>query len=253
MHSEDILDETPLPPAVTDYGWEQSAEIGDFMGAFATAQAGFTDPKKDKQGQYGKHATMAGVYEAMRPHLNKNGIAVVIAKSADHAVGTVSVSVRFYKGAQFIGCHASTPIKADRQSYIWAQASGWTYLERYLTSGLSGVAPDDDDDGAAAANEANPNPKEVQQQHQKKTQPAKTKPEEVTPETAAAPASRTAFFNRTKELGWGLAPVKVLLTKLYKTFDTSALSPEQLESAINIMSKGAPDEVIANLEPAEAA
>ena len=255
MQSEDILDDVPIAPVILDFGQHQSAEIGDLVTALAKAQESFTDPKKDKKGQYGKHATMAGVYEAVRKHLNKQGIYVAVYKSADHSVGTVGVCVRLHKGEQHIGAFATTPIKADRQSYIWAQASGWTYLERYLLSGLTGVAPDDDDDGAGAAKDANPDQREVQQQHKaqqaaKKTTPAQA---EAAKESAAPPANRTAFFNRTKELGWGLAPVKSLLTKLYKTFDTSALSPEQLESALNIMSKGAPDEVIANLdEPAAA-
>lgn len=161
----EVLPEIPFTPEIADYGWEQSAEVSEVMDAFAKAQLNFTDPVKDKQGQYGKHATMAGVYDSTRKHLNKEGIAVIVAKTAQHEVGMASVSVRLYKGGQFIGVHASSPIKAERQSYIWAQASAWTYLERYLTSGLTGVAPDDDDDGAAAA-EGKPDQRDVQESAQ---------------------------------------------------------------------------------------
>jgi hypothetical protein len=240
-----------LTPEVVDYGWEQSSEIGDVMDAFAKAQAKFTDPVKDTPGQYGKHASMAGVYAAVRKHLNSEGIAIIVAKSAQHDVALVGVSVRLYKGPQFFGVHASTPIKADRQSYIWAQASGWTYLERYLTSGLTGVAPDEDDDGAGAAKDGNPDQSEVQQ----RTAQKKAEKRNDAPDAAVADdkQKRSSFFAKAKELNWGLDALKTLLKKKYGHFDTSKLTGAQIDEALVIMGKGDPDEVLANLdEPAAA-
>lgn len=240
-----------LTQEVVDYGWEQSAEIGDIMTAFAAAQSNFTDPPKDTKGQYGMHASMAGVYSATRKHLNKEGIAVIVAKSAQHDVGLVGVSVRLYKGAQFIGVHASTPIKADRQSYIWAQASGWTYLERYLTSGLTGVAPDDDDDGATVAKEANPDQREVQQATKAKKAEQQTWAE---PRPAAGQGNdRTAqsgFLGSAAAINpkWNLTACRALLQGMYGHSVISKLNKEQIEAALENCRKGDPDEVLAGIE-----
>jgi hypothetical protein len=172
-----------------DYGQHQSREIADLIAALAKAQESFTDPKKDTQGQYGLHASMAGVYDSVRKHLNAQGIYVAVYKSADHAASLVGVCVRLHKGEQYIGAYATTPIKADRQSYIWAQASGWTYLERYLLSGLTGVAPDDDDDGAQVANKANPSQKDVRAAAQQRV--GQMKAENISKPAGASTANPT--------------------------------------------------------------
>lgn len=233
-------------PEIVDYGCHQSAEIGDLIAALAKAQQNFTDPKKDKQGQYGKHATMSGVYDSVRKHLNEQGIYLAVYKSADHALGTVGVCVRLHKGEQYIGAFATTPIKADRQSYIWAQASGWTYLERYLTSGLTGVAPDEDDDGATVAI-SEVDPKQVQQQHRKK-------PDNASPPVQPKTASSLFLGKATKEYGWGLSDIKAYLKRAYpESSSLGDLSEQQMNDALTFMSQNKPEAVLKTTDSETAA
>lgn len=229
-------------PEIVDYGCHQSAEIGDLIAALAKAQQNFTDPKKEKQGQYGKHATMAGVYDSVRKHLNEQGVYLAVYKSANHALSTVGVCVRLHKGDQYIGVFATTPIKADRQSYIWAQASGWTYLERYLTGGLTGVAPDEDDDGATAAT-SEVDPKQVQQQHRKKPDSPPVRP-------------KAALFlgKATKEYGWGLSDIKAYLKRAYPDYSSlSDLTEAQMNEALNFMAKNKPETILKATDSEEVA
>jgi hypothetical protein len=63
-----------------------------------------------------------------------------------------------------------------------------------------------------------------------------------------SPVTRSAFFGNAKELGWGLDALKKLLTEMFKTFDTTKLTPEQMAKALGIMKQGEPAEVLANLD-----
>jgi hypothetical protein len=118
------------------------------------------------------------------------------------------------------------------------------------------VAPEDDDGNTIVRDDARKfgnKPVTAPQQAQRPAQaPAKGNP---APAAANAPqatqsadkAAQNNFLTQAKEKGWGLAAVRTLLIKKYGNFAIGTLTADQITDCVEIMGKGQPDEVLANL------
>jgi hypothetical protein len=126
----------------------QSEQIGELIAALAKAQLEFGSAIKDSDNPFfkSKYADLAANINAVRPALNKHGIAVIQADSSEleHAIARVRTSL--HCGEQWIASEAEAPA-IDKSGNINVQTLGsaWTYLRRYTLQALCGLASEDDD------------------------------------------------------------------------------------------------------------
>ena len=126
----------------------QSENIGELIAALAKAQLEFGSAIKDSDNPFfkSKYADLAANINAVRPALNKHGIAVIQADSSEleHAIARVRTSL--HCGEQWIASEAEAPA-IDKSGNINVQTLGsaWTYLRRYTLQALCGLASEDDD------------------------------------------------------------------------------------------------------------
>jgi hypothetical protein len=150
---------------------ERSEHIGDLIAALAKAQAEFTPALKEneakikgtsKQGaayEYGyKYADLAANISAVRPALNKHGIALMHFNESDLERQVASVSCSLHLGEQFISMSVEAPAMGQNGFNVQSLGAAWTYLRRYTLQALCGLATEDDD-GASVATSNAPIPK----------------------------------------------------------------------------------------------
>jgi len=251
----------------------RSENIGDLVAALAAAQLEFGVASKDSVNYYScKYADIAAVISAVRPALNKQGIALTAIPDQDLERQTASMTIMLAKGEQFLGLETEAPAvgktrdgSKDRFD-IQTLSAVWTYLRRTGTSALCGLAQEDDDDGNAVvqdqsrpvaprkpAPQAVPPPVQPQPvQETPKAPEPKPAPVKAGPTIADAPppsqanaekSVRSDFFRAARELGWSLADIKSFLSEAFGEFQTSKLSEEQLNDALSVMANNTPEEV----------
>ncbi len=145
---------------------ERSEQIGELMTALALAQNEFTKLLKDSDNPFynSKYSDLASVIDAVRPSLNKQGIAVFHTLDSDLESMTANCTVWMFKGEQFISFTPPAPAvgKAkDGKEKFDVQTIGavWTYLRRYTLQAICGLASEDDDGNSLASTEARSFPK----------------------------------------------------------------------------------------------
>jgi hypothetical protein len=252
---------------------ERSEQVGDLIAALAKAQHEFTPAIKDvTNNAFGtdrtyKYADLAANIGAVRPALSKHGIALIQFDESDLQRQTASVTTALYFGEQWISQTAEAPAVGRSGFNVQSIGACWTYLRRYTLQAICGLASEDNDAQDLVTEDNKPIPAKKGKQKEvvaaeppaEASQDPGTSDNPPAEEPAAQPkkaatTSRSGFFLKSKELGWGLDTMKVLLKKKFGHFDTSKLSVEQMEETLKIMGTGEPDEVLANLdEPAEAA
>ncbi len=132
--------------------WSQSEHVGELIDAFAKAQADFGSVVKDSNNPFynSKYADLANVVAAVRPALNKQGIALIQLPESDVDNQRARVITVIRKGEQWLSGTAETPaigkakdgsIKFDVQTL----GAAWTYLRRYILQAMCGLASEDDD------------------------------------------------------------------------------------------------------------
>ena len=142
---------------------ERSEAINEIAGALAKAQGAIlaaikdgTNPGFARDGKPSKYATLNAVWEAARPALSANGIAVIQSPET-RETGTVTVvTLLAHAGGQWMQNEITTKLGGATQQAIGLAI---TYMRRYALAAMVGVAPDDDDDGQAEAQPAKTAPK----------------------------------------------------------------------------------------------
>src|ERR1035437_2507452 len=132
----------------------QSEHVGELITALAKAQAEFTPAIKDSDNPFfkSKYADLAANLNAVRPALNRNGIAIIQADGSDLSRGAAIVRTSLHCGEQWIAVEAEAPA-LDKSGNINVQTIGsaWTYLRRYTLQAICGLASEDDDGNSLAA------------------------------------------------------------------------------------------------------
>lgn len=127
----------------------QSETINELAAALAKAQGEMQAAIKDSVNPFykSKYADLGSVWDAARPVLSKNGLAVM--QSTD-IVGDklCMVTMLAHSSGQWVkSILPLNPAKNDSQGI----GAAITYLRRYSLSALVGVVCDDDDDGETAS------------------------------------------------------------------------------------------------------
>lgn len=129
-----------------------SRELGELFSALAVAQSKMTAATKDSKNPHFKstYADLASVWDALRPHLGPQGIAVVQAPYTEEVNSRLWTGVQTilgHKSGQYISGELSLPTaKGDPQGC----GSAVTYGRRYSLAGFSGLTQDDDDGNGAS-------------------------------------------------------------------------------------------------------
>jgi hypothetical protein len=121
----------------------QSEQINEIMGALAKAQSEMTHAVKDSNNPYFKstYADLAGVWEACRGPLSKNGLAVTQIVSQE-GEKPILVTLLGHSSGQWIKSVMVLPIQKPGPQEI---GSCITYCRRYALASIVGVYQDDDD------------------------------------------------------------------------------------------------------------
>lgn len=118
--------------------------------AFVAAQAEFEDVVRDKVNPHlrSKYATLDGVIDAVRPALNRHGLALLQPprhEGNDVIVDTIIVHAE--TGDKLMCSLRAATLPLDMQKL----GANLTYIRRYSLLGLMGLFPGEDDDGNGAA------------------------------------------------------------------------------------------------------
>lgn len=127
-----------------------TTELNELAKALATAQSQMQPALLDAVNPAfrSKYATLASVWEAVRPILAKNGLCV-IQRPEHHEAGLALTTTILHVSGQSISSTLVMPVvKRDPQGF----GSAITYARRYGLCAMLGVVADEDDDGNAASN-----------------------------------------------------------------------------------------------------
>lgn len=254
----------------------RSEQIGDLVAALAAAQLEFGVATKDSTNPYynSRYADLASVINAVRPALNKQGIALTAIPDQDLERQTASMTVLLAKGEQYLGFSTEAPAVGKTRDGkdrfdIQTLSAVWTYLRRTGISAITGLAGEEDDDANTVVQDQSrpvpppakkpapaPKPAPAAMKEEPKPEP---KPEPAPVQEAPAPkladapqphhgsaekSVRSDFFRSARELGWALGEIKSFLMKAYGEYQTSKLSEEQLSDALAVMAQNTPDEAL---------
>jgi hypothetical protein len=144
----------------------QSEHVGELITALSKAQAEFKPAIKDSDNPFfkSKYADLAANLNAVRPALNRNGIAIIQADSSDLSRGAAIVRTSLHCGEQWLAVEAEAPA-LDKSGNINVQTIGsaWTYLRRYTLQALCGLASEDDDGNSLSGGTGKETPASVTQ------------------------------------------------------------------------------------------
>jgi hypothetical protein len=131
---------------------ERSDQVGDLITALAKAQADFGHATKTTTNSaFGsKYADLAANIDAVRPALNKHGIALLQFPEVDLELQTVSVETALLHGEQFISQKFIAPAVGRQGFNVQSIGMATTYLRRYGLQALCGLASEDDDGNSVA-------------------------------------------------------------------------------------------------------
>lgn len=124
----------------------RSETIGKIAAAFVKAQSDMTSAKKDASNPFykSKYADYEGVVDAVKPHLNRHGIAYsCIPMTEGVEVLLIHESGEYFGGLVPYSVIATIKTAQDLGGII-------TYFKRYGLAGITGL-PTIDDDGNAAS------------------------------------------------------------------------------------------------------
>lgn len=161
--------------------------------ALVAAQAEFPPVDRDQENPHFKSrfVSLGNLLTKTRPVLNRHGIAITQKPMLDEQGNFVLRTNLVHVSGESDGFDSPlNPTKNDPQG----QGSAITYMRRYTTSALLGIADQDDDDGAVAAEQ-----KQGQKQSKPKPPPAPAKRQK--------PATVGALVEDLKRVGWKAADV----------------------------------------------
>lgn len=131
---------------------QRSDQVGDLITALAKAQSEFGHATKTTTNSaFGsKYADLAANIDAVRPALNKHGIALLQFPEVDLELQTVSVETALRHGEQFISQTFIAPATGRQGFNVQSIGAATTYLRRYGLQALCGLASEDDDGNTVA-------------------------------------------------------------------------------------------------------
>lgn len=151
-----MLDEAPVQtgiPAYTDPALRPrfSNSISKLAAALAKAQGEMENAEKDQKGNYGKYATLASTWDAIRKPLSKNEIAIY-QRPLNIRGKLIMCTMMIHSSGEFIDDSELELVfnKDGRLDPMQAMGSAVTYARRYTLQAAIGIAPADDDDGQGA-------------------------------------------------------------------------------------------------------
>jgi hypothetical protein len=135
---------------------ERSESIGDLIAAIAKAQADFGHATKTTTNSAfnSKYADLAANIDAVRPALNKHGVALLQFPEVDLESQTVSVKTSLHFAEQFISQTFVAPAVGRQGFNVQSIGAATTYLRRYGLQSLCGLASEDDDGNSVATENA---------------------------------------------------------------------------------------------------
>lgn len=141
---------------------KRSQSIDKLATALAKAQGQMLNADKDAKGTYGKYATLAATWDAIRKPLSDNEIAVYQRIMPIAGNPTLCTMLIHSSGEFMDDCELELRFdNSNRMTAMQAMGSAVTYARRYCLQAVTGVAPADDDDGVAAGS-PKVEPKKVQ-------------------------------------------------------------------------------------------
>lgn len=159
---------------------KRSVTIGKLGAALAKAQGEMLNAEKDVKGNYGKYATLAATWDAIRIPLSKNEISVYQRPLTIDGKATMCTML-IHSSGEFLDDGELELIfdrSGSRITPMQAMGSAVTYSRRYTLQAATGVAPADDDDGAGAGKPENDKKPQVEK---KPTPPQPAKPNNMAP------------------------------------------------------------------------
>lgn len=136
---------------------KSSETVSKIATALIQAQEQITFAVKDANNPFfkSKYADLPTVIDAVKPALNKAGIAFIQSATPSEP-GTLSLTTRLlHSSGEWIEDTATAPLaKNDPQGY----GSAITYLRRYSLAAMTGLYQDDDDGNAASQTEKQKKP-----------------------------------------------------------------------------------------------
>lgn len=139
---------------------KQEQEMKNIAAAFVKAQAEIEKATKDKTNPHfrSKYADLGAVVDAIKPALEKNGLAFFQKFHHDDNGITVETIIVHESGETMSNGVLSVPAsKKDAQGF----GSACTYARRYSLQAAFGVAPEDDDGNAASQAKEDPGIKDM--------------------------------------------------------------------------------------------
>ena len=133
---------------------ETSEQINELAAALSKLQSSISNPAKDAQAHHSKYASFPMILNTIRPHLEKNGLAIIQTSHKAERYGHVCVIVTtriVHSSGQFIEEEISTAINSQAKNTVQEMGSLISYMKRYAIQGMVLIAGDEDDDGEAAA------------------------------------------------------------------------------------------------------
>ena len=132
----------------------QSENIAELAAALAKAQTEIGSVHKDAANPFFKssYATLANVWEAVRPVLSKNGLSVVQMPGSDERGYYVQTQLMHGSGQWIRSTTYMKPAKEDPQGI----GSLISYARRYALQAMVMACPDDDDGEAAMGRSSKP-------------------------------------------------------------------------------------------------
>lgn len=136
----------------------RSENVTDLITALAKAQLDFGHAVKGTTNPHFnmKYADLAANIDAVRPALNRQGIALLQFPSVDMEKMSVSVETVLCHGNQFISLTFEGPGSGYKGFSIQSIGAATTYLRRYGIQAICGLASEDDDGNSLAVD--NPPP-----------------------------------------------------------------------------------------------
>jgi len=123
----------------------KSESITELAKALCKVQGELKNPVRDTKAYNYKYSDLAGVWDALRSLLSKNGLSVFQSPyERDGTIGVITMLMH-ESGEWLLSEFGSKPSKSDPQ----AVGSLITYYRRYALMAVTGIAPEDDDGQSA--------------------------------------------------------------------------------------------------------
>lgn len=130
----------------------KSESIKELAGALCKFQSQLKPVKRDAENPFFKsrYADLAGIWEAIREPLSKNGLSVVQGTKVVDQAATIETTVLHISGEWISG---ELPVFVKDYSSPQSLGSGITYARRYALAAILGISTEDDDGESAEGRE----------------------------------------------------------------------------------------------------